>query len=585
LKHKQLVPSIHFQQPNEHFDFEDSPLYVNTETKAWSSTESQPRRACISSFGYSGTNAHLVIEEYRPQPSTTNPTHVANTIFRDSVLFVLSAQSEPQLQTYAQLLRNWLNTHASCSLEDLAYTLQVGRRSLDYRLAFVANSREEVNQALTKFITGQPTDGTFTAQVKRNKHGIGIFEADEDAQSLLHTWMQQKNLHKLAEAWVAGLDIDWPQIYTHHKPQRINLPTYPFAQERYWLPDKNLSVTSNKQPLTTQQTALHPILHRDRSNLAEQIFSSTFTGEEFFLTNHVVEDVRVLPGVAYLEMACEAFVQFAGSLYSPQPHSQILLQNIGWHNVLKVADHPYTVYLRLSKQSANDVAYEIYRQSEEGTTERLVYSQGHIILAQGMVAPTLNLEALQALCNQHSYSATECYEIFRSMGIVYGPDLQGIEKIFTSPGHALAKIMLPASVANTYGHYLLHPTLLDAIFQTTLGLHIGKHDNTPALPFALDELAVFKPSGPNLWAWVRYSDGDRHRSSSQKLDIDVCDEHGTICLRIKGFSTRTRSKQAESTGTLMLHPHWQEQPATGETSTPHYTERRIIFLETEIPSL
>ena len=66
MKHQQLVPTLHFSTPNEHFDFDDSPLFVNTELKPWE-TGGAPRRACVSSFGYSGTNAHLVIEEYQPK--------------------------------------------------------------------------------------------------------------------------------------------------------------------------------------------------------------------------------------------------------------------------------------------------------------------------------------------------------------------------------------------------------------------------------------------------------------------------------------------------------------------------------------
>src|SRR5262249_14531975 len=67
MKHKKLVPSLHFEQPNEHFDFEASPFYVNTEVQDWKSEAGGPLRAAVSSFGFSGTNAHLVVEEYIPR--------------------------------------------------------------------------------------------------------------------------------------------------------------------------------------------------------------------------------------------------------------------------------------------------------------------------------------------------------------------------------------------------------------------------------------------------------------------------------------------------------------------------------------
>jgi acyl transferase domain-containing protein len=58
------VPSLNFEVPNENFSFSDSPLYVNTELRGWCRSGNLPRRAAVSSFGLSGTNAHVVIEEY-----------------------------------------------------------------------------------------------------------------------------------------------------------------------------------------------------------------------------------------------------------------------------------------------------------------------------------------------------------------------------------------------------------------------------------------------------------------------------------------------------------------------------------------
>src|SRR5439155_25892806 len=62
LQHKQLVPSLHYEEPNPKIDFVNSPFYVNTKLQEWKS-EGGPRRAGVSSFGIGGTNAHVVPEE------------------------------------------------------------------------------------------------------------------------------------------------------------------------------------------------------------------------------------------------------------------------------------------------------------------------------------------------------------------------------------------------------------------------------------------------------------------------------------------------------------------------------------------
>lgn len=66
MRHGLLAPTLHFETPNEHFDFDHSPFRVNTGLRPWETrSDREPRRAAVSSFGFSGTNAHVVLEEYR----------------------------------------------------------------------------------------------------------------------------------------------------------------------------------------------------------------------------------------------------------------------------------------------------------------------------------------------------------------------------------------------------------------------------------------------------------------------------------------------------------------------------------------
>src|SRR5579859_1067801 len=119
MREKKLVPSLHFKEPNPHFDFGASPFYVNTSLQDWQTEEGIPRRAAISSFGFSGTNAHAVIEEYIPQGERKGGMEMPS-------LFVLSAKSESQLKSYAQEMHHWIQEHEELALLDIAFTLQLG---------------------------------------------------------------------------------------------------------------------------------------------------------------------------------------------------------------------------------------------------------------------------------------------------------------------------------------------------------------------------------------------------------------------------------------------------------------------------
>lgn len=133
-----LPPSINYSKPNPKIDFANSPFYVNTELRPWPAT-GWPRRAGISSFGVGGTNAHVVVEQ-APEPLPAGDC-------RSHVLLVLSARSKEALAAQAARLADWLEAHPDACLDDVAYTLQVGRQQFEHRRIVVA---ADVADAITR---------------------------------------------------------------------------------------------------------------------------------------------------------------------------------------------------------------------------------------------------------------------------------------------------------------------------------------------------------------------------------------------------------------------------------------------------
>ena len=143
LEHRQLPPSLHFEQPNPRIDFASTPFYVNTELRDWPA-DGQPRRAGVSSFGMGGTNVHAVLEEAPAAvPATVEPAPP-----RPWQLLVLSARTESALAAATSRLAAHLDAHPGQDLADMAFTLQAGRRTFRHRLALVCRSREDAQAAL-----------------------------------------------------------------------------------------------------------------------------------------------------------------------------------------------------------------------------------------------------------------------------------------------------------------------------------------------------------------------------------------------------------------------------------------------------
>ena len=124
LQHKQIPPAINYEAPNPAINFTDSPFYVNTELKSWSS-ENTPRRAAVSSFGIGGTNAHLILEEA--------PAKLPVSSSKKHHLLLLSAKNAVSLDNMTSGLKEYLSGQRETILPDVAYTLMTGRAHFDYR--------------------------------------------------------------------------------------------------------------------------------------------------------------------------------------------------------------------------------------------------------------------------------------------------------------------------------------------------------------------------------------------------------------------------------------------------------------------
>ncbi len=139
LEHQAIPPSLHFESANPEVDLAGGGFHVNTTLAAWP-TNGRPRRAGVSSFGIGGTNAHVVLEEA--------PAAVAPGPSRPWQLLALSARTASALETATDNLARHLDEHQEQDLADVAYTLQVGRKSFPHRRVLLCRDRAGASAAL-----------------------------------------------------------------------------------------------------------------------------------------------------------------------------------------------------------------------------------------------------------------------------------------------------------------------------------------------------------------------------------------------------------------------------------------------------
>jgi acyl transferase domain-containing protein len=151
LRREALPPTLHVDEPSPHVDWSTGEIRLLTETEPWRRGE-RARRAAVSSFGISGTNAHVIVEE---APAAPEPERAELPV----APLVLSARSEAAVRAQAERLAAHLVQHPDLPVADAAFTLATGRAGLERRAAVVAASREELLAGLGSLARGEPAGG------------------------------------------------------------------------------------------------------------------------------------------------------------------------------------------------------------------------------------------------------------------------------------------------------------------------------------------------------------------------------------------------------------------------------------------
>ena len=285
--------------------------------------------------------------------------------------------------------------------------------------------------------------------------------------------------------------------------------------------------------LQSLQEKVHPLL------------AATFTGDEFFLADHVVKGSRVLPGVAYLEMARAALVRARGL----DDRAPLRLANVAWARPL-VADAPVSVRI--------DFDGDAFAISSGDTVHCTGTAAVHDVPA---IAP-VRVAPLRALCTS-VLKAEPCYAAFRAIGLAYGPAHRALDQVAAGADESgrrfvLADVALPEHLFETYGEYTLHPSIMDAALQAPIGLVLGSAGMSPALPFALGELQVVAPCPPRAVVVVTEAAGTSE--NVRKLNIDVCDAAGNVCVRFLDFTARVLDGAADRARTMLLRNTFEPAP-------------------------
>ena len=169
---KEEIPGqLHFRKLNPRISLGNVPIEIPVTAIAWPRTE-RPRIAGVNSFGFSGTNAHVILQEAPPAKESGLAARLPD---RPTHLVVLSGSSENALRELSAAYAERLTKEPENSLPDICHAAAIGRSALSHRLAFPAPDIAGAREILSAFAQGKPTSGTFSGRVRPDSRVAFLF--------------------------------------------------------------------------------------------------------------------------------------------------------------------------------------------------------------------------------------------------------------------------------------------------------------------------------------------------------------------------------------------------------------------------
>lgn len=516
LKYKKLVPTVHFHQLNELIHMEDSPFYINTEYKDWERIGDTPRRAAISSFGLSGTNCHMIVEEANVVEQVRSQNE------QPFYLLMFSANSVSSLKKNCERIKQYIQK-GGVEIRDLAYTLSIGRTALSVRTYVIARDLMDAIQQLDHLLNEQ-----FEYCDHRDDQSIVDAHQQEQINQLVVS-MQQKeidyeSIKKLATAFMEAYQVDYYKVLAPLSPKRISLPTYAFEEKRYWI-EYHHGVEEKKLVDTIE-----------------------FTGEEFYLKGHQVQGNKVLPGVMYLNLVKTYYEKHFSS-------DAVEIKDVVWMKPYIYSEYSKNIWLTW-KEEDGFVSCEVSSMTEQGVSQ--VHSKCKVYPSVG-TSICIDVDAMKERCKE-SKTASSIYDTAASMGIAYDDTFKVLQHIDANENSCIASFQLKDS--RSLQEYRLHPAIMDGALQTIITFCDASR-NQAYLPYMIQSIQVIKELPAKGYISVNLQE----EGNTKTFQIELTDENGNVAVRMNEYMPRVMSQEQGEEGQVnFIERTWevQEVEAHGE---------------------
>ncbi|MBE9228590.1 amino acid adenylation domain-containing protein [Phormidium sp. LEGE 05292] len=370
----------------------------------------------------------------------------------------------------------------------------------------------------------------------------------------------QQLLSSLAQLYVRGVPVNWLGFDQDYKRHRLQLPTYPWQRQRYWV---EATAFENKRKALTHLKSLNsqsqnPLLGQqlDLPGTAEIRFQSQIS-QNFptWVKEHRIDETAILPGTAYLEMALAAGAIVAKS-------KNLCLQDVVIAKALMLPkDEVKTIQVILSPKESDIYSFEIYgltspADENNGKTSWTLQASGKLLINEKeSLAQPVDLAALQQRCTQE-IPPESLYRRFQQQGMDYGSSFQGLEQIWRHEREALCKIGLPSELVSEVGEYQLHPVLLNTCLQVLEAISPDESQQKTYVPVGLEGLRLWGRPGSRLWCHAQWRKREDSFNQSPIADFRLFAPSGELIADIEGLQVKYVPREALLSSSQESSDNW-----------------------------
>lgn len=535
IKTGELPPSLNFQRPNRKIGFEESSVYVNDRLSKWGSS-GIPRRCGISSFGLSGTNCHVVLQEYI---ATERKAYTKNSVKSPS-LFTISARSRSSFQELIEQYDELLQKNNGMDIKSTCYTASTGRGHYNIRMAFIVESMEELKEKIREIKNSKipyisikdiyfcehkivsdsklnKASGDITDEEKRAldhsaKDTVSKILCSNDRQTYISRFVELCNLY------VKGAEVEWERMYQASVYKKERLPVYPFEKQRHWI---DVQKHEEEWPVRTVGNIWHPLLDTCVVQSMEMdVYATCFSVRKHWVLNeHKVVGIYAVPGTAYIEIARKI-----SEYYYPGDH--IIIKDIIFIKPLAVdIDSEVEAHIIVKKRDDYREFTVVSKSGSDGAWIKHV--EGTFVGFNSKENPRIKISDLKG--RMADIRGTDHYK-----NTDRGPRFNSMRKIYTNREELLAYLELSNVYQSDMEEYKIHPALLDCAVILTKEFLSGEF----YLPLSYRNLRIYGKMPGKFYSYMNIKNKEEGSRETVSFSISLIDETGNVFMEIEDYTIK-----------------------------------------------